>query len=178
MASAMPVLPDVGSRMTLSGVRAPERSASSIMRLAMRSFSEPVGFWPSSFAHRRTSGFGLRRGMPTSGVFPIASRMSFARMAGRLSQGPGRVPDPAPVVGFAACGHHSNRMRGSVPEGLLADAEDAVALVERQRLPAVEWETTMEAMERLASGVQGMDPAAVEAAGQRLGALARTRAGG
>src|SRR3954454_17810555 len=92
MARAMPVLPEVGSRMTLSGVRRPSRSASSTMRLAMRSLSEPVGFCPSSLAHRRTPGFGDSRGMPTSGVFPMASRMSLARMARRLSQGGATVP--------------------------------------------------------------------------------------
>ena len=71
----MPVLPDVGSRIVRSGVSSPEASATSIIFLAMRSFVEPVGLLPSSLAHRRTPGFGDMRGMPTSGVFPIASRM-------------------------------------------------------------------------------------------------------
>ncbi len=76
MASAMPVLPEVGSRTTLSGVSAPESSAISIIFLAIRSFVEPVGLLPSSLAHSRTAGFGDILGMPTSGVLPTASRMS------------------------------------------------------------------------------------------------------
>jgi hypothetical protein len=83
----MPVFPDVGSRITRSGVSSPLASASSIMARAMRSFSEPVGFCPSSFAHRRTDGFGESRDSPTSGVSPMASRMSPAFMW-RLSQRP------------------------------------------------------------------------------------------
>ncbi len=74
--SEIPVLPDVGSRIVLPGTRSPEASAASIIRLAMRSFVEPVGFWPSSLAHSRTPGLGLIAGNPTSGVSPIASRMS------------------------------------------------------------------------------------------------------
>jgi hypothetical protein len=64
---------------------------------------------------------------------------------------------------------------GSIPIGLLEDADDAVALVERQRRPAVEWETTMEVLERLADGLRGRDPATVEAAVRRLDSLAGTR---
>ena len=70
------MFPDVGSRIVRSAVSSPEASATSTIFLAMRSFVEPVGLLPSSFAHSRTPGFGERRGMPTSGVFPIASRMS------------------------------------------------------------------------------------------------------
>ena len=54
----MPVLPDDGSRIVAPGVSTPSRSASSIILSAMRSFDEPPGFWPSSFAQMRTSGFG------------------------------------------------------------------------------------------------------------------------
>src|SRR5947207_7052567 len=75
----MPVFPEVGSRMMRPGVSEPSASACSIIFLAMRSLSEPVGLAPSSLAHSRTDGFGLSRGIPTSGVLPIASRMSFAR---------------------------------------------------------------------------------------------------
>ncbi len=76
IASAMPVLPDVGSRIVWSGVSSPLASAASTIFSAMRSFVEPVGFVPSSLAHSRTPGFGDMRGMPTSGVLPIACRMS------------------------------------------------------------------------------------------------------
>ncbi len=80
--SEIPVLPEVGSRMVLPGASSPEASAASIIALAIRSFVEPVGFWPSSLAHRRTPGLGLMLGSPTSGVSPIASRMSGWRIAG------------------------------------------------------------------------------------------------
>ena len=42
----------------------------------MRSFDEPPGFWPSSLAQMRTSGFGDSWCTPTSGVSPISPRMS------------------------------------------------------------------------------------------------------
>ena len=42
---------------------------------ATRSFTEPVGLSISSLAKIRTSGFGDMRGISTSGVKPIASRM-------------------------------------------------------------------------------------------------------
>jgi len=42
---------------------------------ATRSLTEPVGFIISSLAKIRTSGFGDIRGISTSGVWPIASRM-------------------------------------------------------------------------------------------------------
>src|SRR5438105_4592660 len=80
MASEMPVLPEVASRMMRPGVSSPEASAASIIFLAMRSLSEPVGLSPSSFAHSLTAGFGLILGMPTRRVLPIASRMSAERM--------------------------------------------------------------------------------------------------
>src|SRR5947208_8715167 len=76
----MPVFPLVASSSTLSGVSSPDASADSIIFLAIRSLSDPVGLSPSSFAHSRTDGFGDIRGMPTSRVLPIASRMSADRM--------------------------------------------------------------------------------------------------
>src|SRR5712691_7205439 len=96
MASAMPVLPEVGSRMVRSRVRSPDASATSIIFFAMRSFVEPVGLLPSSFAQRRTPGWGDMRGMPTSGVFPIASRTSSNSTQG-LSQ---PLPEVPPVAEF------------------------------------------------------------------------------
>jgi len=47
---------------------------------------EPVGLLPSSLAHIRTPGFGDMRGMPTSGVFPIAARMSSYLVTQGVSQ--------------------------------------------------------------------------------------------
>ena len=50
IAYAMPVLPDVASRMILSRVSAPDFSPSWIIRSAGRSFTEPPGFFHSAFA--------------------------------------------------------------------------------------------------------------------------------
>ena len=49
----MPVLPEVGSMMTLPSCSRPLASASSIMARAMRSFTDPAGFRYSSFARMR-----------------------------------------------------------------------------------------------------------------------------
>src|SRR6202795_3525089 len=69
----MPVLPLVGSRSARPGSSSPEASAVSIIDFATRSLTEPVGFWPSSFAYRRTPSFGARRCSSTSGVEPTRS---------------------------------------------------------------------------------------------------------
>src|SRR5437899_626860 len=50
MAREIPVLPDVGSRMTLPGRSVPSTSAASIIRSAIRSVSAPVWFCPSTLA--------------------------------------------------------------------------------------------------------------------------------
>jgi hypothetical protein len=76
IASEMPVLPEVGSRIVWPGRIAPFSSASSIRARATRSLTDPVGFWDSSLAHRRTPGLGDRRLSSTSGVLPIAWMMS------------------------------------------------------------------------------------------------------
>ena len=76
IASEMPVLPEVGSRIVLPGPIAPFSSASSISARATRSLTEPVGFWLSSLAQIRTPGLGDRRRSSTSGVLPIAATMS------------------------------------------------------------------------------------------------------
>src|SRR5205809_4382792 len=70
----MPVLPLVGSSSSRPGSSSPAASAASIMANATRSLIEPVGFWPSSFAYRRTDGFGASRRSSTSGVLPTSSR--------------------------------------------------------------------------------------------------------
>ena len=76
IASEMPVLPEVGSRIVWPGRIAPFSSASSISERATRSLTEPVGLWDSSFAQIRTPGLGERRLSSTSGVLPIAWTMS------------------------------------------------------------------------------------------------------
>src|SRR4030095_12235789 len=76
MASAMPVLPEVESRMVFLGTRRPWRMPSWIIRSAGRSFTEPPGLKPSTLAYMRTpSGTPSRtRVISTSGVFPISWR--------------------------------------------------------------------------------------------------------
>ena len=74
IASEMPVLPEVGSRIVWPGSIAPSASAASIIA-ATRSLTEPVGLRPSSLAKIHTSGFGDRRGNSTRGVLPTASIM-------------------------------------------------------------------------------------------------------
>ena len=70
IASEIPVLPLVGSRIVAPGFKRPSRSAASIIEIAVRSLIEPVGFRSSIFAHKRTFGAGERRGKPIRGVFP------------------------------------------------------------------------------------------------------------
>src|SRR5262245_58976250 len=74
MASAMPVLPEVESRMVFPGTRRPWRMPSWIIRSAGRSFTEPPGLKPSTLPKMRTpSGTPSRtRLISTSGVFPIS----------------------------------------------------------------------------------------------------------
>src|SRR5581483_7939440 len=131
----MPVFPEVGSRMIRSGVSSPEASAASIIRLAIRSLTEPDGFCPSSLAHSRTPGFGDMRGMPTSGVFPIASRMSPYRIE-PVSQGPSRQPGSAEAPAPPAA-----RRSGSGAAGDGRQDRDRVALLhgglERAEVPHV-----------------------------------------
>jgi hypothetical protein len=76
IASEMPVLPEVGSRIVCPGSMAPSASADWIIERATRSFTEPVGFWPSSLAKIWTPSFGERVGSSTSGVLPIAASRS------------------------------------------------------------------------------------------------------
>ena len=73
-ASPIPVLPDEGSMRVAPGLSVPSFSASSIMARAIRSFTEPPGFCPSSLMRMRTSGLGLSDEMSTSGVLPMRSR--------------------------------------------------------------------------------------------------------
>ena len=54
-------------------MRVPSFSASRIIHLAARSFTDPPGFWPSSLARMRTFGFGDSDEMSTIGVSPMRS---------------------------------------------------------------------------------------------------------
>src|SRR6188472_3427272 len=78
----MPVLPEVGSRIVQPGRSVPSFSATSTIFRAARSLMEPVGFWSSSFAHRRTSTDGDSRGSPTSGVPPTEPSVDSKRTGG------------------------------------------------------------------------------------------------
>ena len=84
----MPVLPEVGSRIVWPGPISPSASACSIIALATRSLTEPVGLWPSSLAKIFTSGLGESRCSWTIGVLPIDSTMSPKRPRKVGSRGP------------------------------------------------------------------------------------------
>src|SRR5262245_13836197 len=98
MASEIPVLPDVGSRIVHPGRRVPSFSAAATIARPTRSLTEPVGFWSSSFAHSRTSGVGDMRGSPTSGVPPTVSSSESKRIAGSAA-GDGGQDDHGVAVG-------------------------------------------------------------------------------
>ena len=55
------------------GTSVPSASASSTIALAMRSFTEPAGFWPSSLTRIRAPGCGLSALTSTIGVLPMRS---------------------------------------------------------------------------------------------------------
>src|SRR5579864_2807960 len=71
----MPVFPDDGSSRVSPGERRPSFSASSTIERAIRSFTDPPGFWPSSLIRMRASGLGLSELTSTRGVSPMRSRM-------------------------------------------------------------------------------------------------------
>jgi len=73
MARPMPVLPDVGSTMVPPGFNSPDRSAASIMRTAIRSFTEPPGLKYSTFASTVAGRPSVTLRSRTSGVLPIRS---------------------------------------------------------------------------------------------------------
>ena len=73
----MPVLPEVGSTIVPPGRSAPDASAASIMRTAMRSLTEPPGLKYSTLARTDAAGCGrseLTAASRTSGVLPMRSR--------------------------------------------------------------------------------------------------------
>src|ERR1700690_4101249 len=117
MASAMPVLPLVGSRMVLPGKRAPSRSACSIILSAMRSLMLPVGLKPSSLAKIFTLGLGLSRRISTIGVRPIKSRM----LAAGGSSGGKSGMAWAGVQGSSSAAERSSRTRPEIEEPALLD---------------------------------------------------------
>ena len=74
MASAMPVLPEVASMTVWPGFSVPRRSASSMIAIARRSFTEESGLKASHLTYIVTPA-GARRLILTTGVLPIVPRM-------------------------------------------------------------------------------------------------------
>ena len=83
IASPTPVLPEVGSTIVPPGCSAPEASAASIIRVAMRSFTDPPGLRYSTLASTSgpvapaVAGRSRVRESRTSGVLPMRSRTEF-----------------------------------------------------------------------------------------------------
>src|SRR4051812_26473568 len=75
MASAIPVLPEVGSIRVSPGLILPRASAWRIIEIAGRSFTEPAGLLPSSFTSKTLRSESGRRCSRTSGVLPMKSSM-------------------------------------------------------------------------------------------------------
>ena len=71
----MPVLPLVASTIVEPGRISPARSASSIMEMAMRSFTDESGLNDSSFTTTSAAPSGTTLFNRTSGVFPMSSVM-------------------------------------------------------------------------------------------------------
>ena len=67
------MLPDVGSTMVPPGLSCPDCSAASIIRTAMRSFTDPPGLKYSTLASTVGARPSVTLDSLTSGVFPIRS---------------------------------------------------------------------------------------------------------
>ena len=88
IASAIPVLPEVESRITLPGFNLPSAIPTSIIFFAGRSLTEPPGLKPSSLAKIRTpAGINpaVSRVISSSGVLPTRSSVLLARPTGTIS---------------------------------------------------------------------------------------------
>ena len=78
IARAMPVLPLVGSTMTVSGPMRPASSAASIIATPMRSLTELAGLKNSSLASTVAPAPSVTRFRRTRGVLPMSSVTSEA----------------------------------------------------------------------------------------------------
>jgi hypothetical protein len=78
IASAMPVLPLVGSISLTPGLSSPRSSAPSIIDSAGRSFTLPPGLWPSILASSLTLGLEQNLSSSTRGVLPTRSAILIA----------------------------------------------------------------------------------------------------
>src|SRR6266545_4619487 len=138
-ASEMPVFPLVGSSSSWPG----RRSACSTIASATRSLIDPVGFWPSSFAYRRTPS-GAIRGSSTSGVFPIRSRSELATTGHRRQEDHRRARGDRCLE--TVVGADVLTFDVDVHEGLEVAVVDALA--ER-------WEPRGQVLQQLADGAAG-----------------------
>ena len=94
----MPVLPEVGSIRTWSGLpgtSTPARSASSMSESATRSFTEPPGFCPSSLMKMLAAGLGLSALMSIIGVLPMRS----STVGYKVMPASSRTPQPPATAG-------------------------------------------------------------------------------
>ena len=73
MASPTPVLPDVGSTIVPPGRNAPDASAASIIRTAMRSFTDPPGLKYSTLASTCAGAPAVTFRSLSRGVSPMSS---------------------------------------------------------------------------------------------------------
>src|SRR6266542_2891657 len=125
IASAIPVLPEVASRIVLPGVSNPRRSPSRSMARAGRSLTLPPGFMCSALASRRRPGTpAAMRERSSSGVLPIASRRLtpgalLARAAASacsfIPRSTPRNQKPAGLVRRAQCLSCLRNYRGQTP---------------------------------------------------------------
>src|SRR6185369_5020070 len=127
MASEMPVLPEVGSRIVCPREIAPFSSASSISERATRSLTEPVGLWDSILAQMRTPGFGDRRGSSISGVLPIDCTTSIGNTP--LIELPRLSPKPGVRIWAKMESHNpTGSVKDRVARSLIEDAEEKGAI--------------------------------------------------
>ena len=84
-ASPTPVFPLVGSTIVPPGRSAPDSSAASIIRAAMRSFTEPPGLRYSTLARTVADRPRVTAERRTSGVWPTSSEMCWAYVTGSPS---------------------------------------------------------------------------------------------
>src|SRR4030067_3377520 len=115
----MPAFPEDESSTILSGVSRPPRPASSIMRSAGRSFTDPPGLNHSAFARISTrGGIPRRRFTRSSGVLPIRSRRPLDTLV--VKQDGGFRVDAHPAGGQA-------RVDQVVEDGILLLSRPAAA---------------------------------------------------
>ena len=127
MAMAMPVLPEVGSRIVLPGARSPRSSALAIMFSAGRSLTEPPGLQPSSLQRTCTPGFVPAFMSSTSGVLPMAcSRFMLDPPSCRC--GRRRRLGPAALMATAAMPTSRSTQRRSTSSGSSPPAAPAASM--------------------------------------------------